>query len=135
MIRTTYWTRRITDKRPDENDDLRENNKIPMGHSKNLVNDIEMTNMVDNSTKSTAKAPTSVFSSAFSSVFGLADQDTKAQNITKQLESQRRADTFDSLNQTTFEKIILNSNLVFILLVAASLFVVFSLPDEYSLFT
>ncbi len=58
--------------------------------------------------------------------------DAKKQN---EIECQRRVENFQSLNQTKFEKWILNVNLVIILAVAVALYVFFSIPPEYHIFS
>ena len=51
-----------------------------------------------------------------------------------EIESQRRIENFYSLNQTKFEKYILNLNLLFILSIAIGLYVFFSIPPELHIF-
>lgn len=136
LIRTTFWTRKVTDRRPDEKDDFRDSTSKSEAASE-LVNNIEMEYIIRaKNEKEILKQsqPKSFFSSVVSSVFGLADLgDTQKVKETEMNEAQRRADTFDSLNQTKWEKIILNTNLVFICSIAVTLFIVFSLPDEHSI--
>lgn len=49
-------------------------------------------------------------------------------------ESNRRKETFWSLGQTRFERLILNFNLFIILVVAVFFYVFFSIPPEYHIF-
>ncbi len=51
-----------------------------------------------------------------------------------EIESKRRIENFYSLNQTKFEKYILNLNLIFILTIAVSLYVFFSIPPQLHIF-
>ena len=53
----------------------------------------------------------------------------------KEIESQRRIESFQSLNQSKFERYILNTNLVVILVVAVALYVFFSIPPEFHIFS
>lgn len=60
--------------------------------------------------------------------------DEKKMDLQKQNETKRRIENFYSLNQSKFEKIILNFNLVLILIIAVSLYVFFSIPPQLHIF-
>jgi len=134
LVRTTFWTRKLTDKRPDEKDDFRVDKNDLILTTEPIPEELnEKEKTLKSETVSELKS--NVFSSAMSSIFGLTDLDNKqVQLIQSQDESQRRIDAFNSLNQTKSEKIVLNLNLFLILGIAVGLFTVFSLPVEYSVF-
>ena len=127
IIRTTFWTRKVPDKRPDELDRYK-------ALSDPITNvEIEAYKLKEQDEVKQIKE-SSFFISAVGSVFGLTDLgDEEKEQSQQREEAQRRADTFESLNQTRWEKVVLNINLVFICLSSAVLYILFSLPDEYSI--
>lgn len=52
-------------------------------------------------------------------------------SLQRQNEHKRRVESFNSLDQTKFEKTVLNSNLVLIIIISIGLFLFFSIPPKY----
>ena len=131
LIRTTFFTRKQLDKRPDESSDVTIDRKTEIS---GMINDAyEMEIMPDGPT---AEIKSSRIGRLTASIFGLTDNGNKAEQIKQQIdEEQSRLDAFESLNQSSKAKIILNANLILITSIGVLLFVVFSLPDELSVWT
>lgn len=127
LIRTTYWTRKIREKRPDEIDDF---TKVDLLANSTDMNQslIDKQEELESSNISRSKQTCQSFMSVFCG-FEVAEQGQKAS------ESKRRMESFFSLDQTLFEKIILNLNLVIILVIAVALYIFFSVPPQYHIFS
>lgn len=143
LIRTTYWTRKMNGKRPDEDEDFTKLHdtdtfKIPLTDSDFELEELKSKD-ADVQIKSSkgGNRVKKIFNSFLSVFCGYEDMQKRSGNEIKEekeCESKRRFESFYSLNQTRFERTILNINLVIILLVAISLYIFFSVPVEYHIF-
>lgn len=130
LIRTTYWTRKLTGSRPDEDGDDSEAEKgveIELKDKKEITDAKTDKEEVDTSRR--AK-----FWKLFLSLICGIESNKQVEELDKAAERKRRQENVYSLSQTRFERIILNTNLAIILSVASVLFVIFSLPPESLLF-
>ena len=126
----------ISDKRPDELDDYR----VPVGdeHSEfSMSAEAEFGRRANTDTsdeqeeRKILEVITSIFC-GFETIGEGNDQDEKSRadmERQRQSESRRRIESFYSLTQTYSERLILNINLIFILVIAIGLFVFFSIPS------
>lgn len=138
LIRTTYWTRSLTNKRPDEVDDF--------GQSPNdneSISEIELaidlqpveSKVVHLSRKNRlVRTILSICCGFDKSNSNINESNEKMITRQNETESRRRVENFYSLNRTKFEKYILNINLCLILLIATCLYVFFSVPHGLQLF-
>ncbi|CAF0765506.1 unnamed protein product [Brachionus calyciflorus] len=138
LIRTTYWTRKIADKRPDESDDYRTLDQSIEQNSEVILNEIELKDekkKEEQDDKSECVNTFLNFVCGFEEITGesewMRDQKFLMQ---KKIESKRRVENFYSLNQAKKSKILLNVNLVIILLIASGLYIFFSIPPQYHIF-
>lgn len=69
-------------------------------------------------------------------VCGIESHESEEEHLERQKKAdyERRMKSFKSLNQSTFEKIILNANLVLILCIAVGLYIFFSIPPQLTIF-
>ena len=138
LIRTTYWTRKISDKRPDETDDYRILDRSDEQNSQTILNEVDLKNLNNSNNENTEKRRTRYLNTILSLVCGfeelLDDNDEKKLEYQKQSETKRRVENFYSLNQTKSSKIILNINLIIILSIAIGLYIFFSIPPELHIF-
>lgn len=164
LVRTTYWTRKQSDKRPDEVDDFREHNIVDMINEPMMMADIEFNasrrkNSKDGETNSISKEKQkakeiegedssdkrSKFELAIHTMVSLfcgyelqteenSDRLAAMCELQQKNEARRRLESFQSLNQTKREKRILNTNLVIILCTSIALYIFFSIPPEYHIF-
>lgn len=138
LIRTTYWTRKMTDKRPDELDDFTKNEYSgvagqPFKSELEVHSSFEMTDLKSDQNLYPSVKENKILKGLLSLFCGFEYSQQKI-NTQKSDESKRRIESFNSINQTKFERFILNINLLIIILVAISLFVFFSIPPEYHIF-
>lgn len=148
LIRTTYWTRKITDKRPDETDDFRQekSDNIDQTHALDSMANSEAKINNEPEVKSDEKESNRMLDIFLNVICGLeaekvgvsdeeANENTKAaaEKQAKQ-ESMRRVQTFYSLNQSKLERYVLNINLVIIIVIAIGLYTFYSIPPEYHIF-
>lgn len=90
---------------------------------------------MDDSEEEETVKKSNFFVNATKSLMGVRNNANVQNKKTQELEeSKQRTDAVNSLNQTKFEKILLNFNLVIIVLISLALFIIFSLPSEYSVF-
>ena len=108
---------------------------IAMNSTEMLSNESEMEALKSNEHMIESRSK-KVFESFLSLFCGFENSTDQKEQIDKQNEdeSKRRAETFFSLNQTKFERYVLNINLIIILSVAVGLFVFFSVPPEHHIF-
>ena len=159
-IRTTFWTRKLTDKRPDEQD-FNEIKETPfMKGVDNIVtieNELENINGVNSITISNSNTSVKIkdkFEMQIENESNRKEKKSKRRKIADLLlnifcgieskkvdetqqkieESKRRLESINSLNQTKFEKYILNVNLVFIILLYIFLMTFFSIPPQKLIF-
>jgi uncharacterized pyridoxal phosphate-containing UPF0001 family protein len=155
-VRTTYWTRKQRDKRPDESDDftseldLKNQIYVESAAELNEENPNEQENPVASSKR---KRFYRVLLNVLCG-FDKQDENKAAQakedywpeeaelgnrlngNLSKQKhkEAKRRYEIFHSLLQSKFERYILNVNLVIIISIAVVLYIFFSIPLKYHIF-
>lgn len=127
LIRTTYWTRKMREKRPDEIDDFTKADFIheSTDMSRNLI---EKQEKLEDTNLSQSKKVYQLFMSVFCGYEEAEEGQTAS-------ESRQRMKNFFSLEQTRSEKLILNFNLIIILIVAVGLYVFFSIPPQYHIFS
>lgn len=147
LIRTTYWTRKSTDTRPDEDLFLDYKETVAKSYENKAVTieedfktssetnkkeqfEIHNENLHSNE-KSKLKRAYYLFLDLFCGFVSDLDRSIETQRAN---ETKRRFESFYSLNQTKFEFCILNINLVLILSFAIVLFVFFSIPPQYHIF-
>lgn len=127
----------MSDKRPDEQDDFSKDPQNFSVESSQLLGlghkDNEQKNEVRFEAKvGKLKKAFMFLVNVFCGFSNNEDQaDLKHQNI---VESNRRKETFWSLGQTRFERLVLNVNLFFILAIAVLFYVFFSIPPEHHVF-
>jgi hypothetical protein len=144
LIRTTYWTRFITDKRPDESDDYHTAEETVDQHPLTDMDSIATTvikkspDEADNGEKETKprKGVKQILGLFLKFICGIDSAETDDLSLEAQarLESIRRVENFYSLNQSKLEKYALNVNLVLIILIAVGLYAFFSIPPELHMF-
>lgn len=139
LIRTTYWTRMISDKRPDETDDYRILNQSMDQNSEVILNEIELRSSkeidVEHRSKNECISGLMNFVCGFDELSQQADRpSTQKLQVQKQSEAKRRIENFYSLNQSKKSKLILNVNLILIILIAIGLYIFFSIPPQYHIF-
>lgn len=141
LVRTTFWTRKLKQKRPDESDDFEDSNHAYDNRTISIVDEfnpsIEINQFhmqLDVQTKETATAQPMLkrVYTFFLDLF--CGFDTSSLETQKENESKRRIESFNSLNQPKFELYILNGNLILILIIAIGLFIFFSIPPQYHIF-
>lgn len=140
----------MTDKRPDESDDYRQRDNLDSSvTSQPILTDVELNANMDYRIRSSSSSDvtgSSVgkmqrFFDGFVNIlcgiersFGNDDTMNVKHELQKYNESKRRVENFYSLNQTKFQKNILNFNLAIIVIISVSLYVFFSIPPETYLF-
>lgn len=151
-IRTTFWTRKSLERRPDEEDFNEIKEEIQKGSDNIAVavdDEFKITFHIDDNEKNKeqfemqietpqpAKAKKSKRKKFLDLVLNIfCGIETKKTSETEQKrdEAKRRLESIDSLNQTKFEKYILNSNLIFIIVIYIFLMTFFSIPPRLHLF-
>ena len=149
-IRTTFWTRKLKTKRPDEPDELDletnvseyalDNKAIKIDEEKKETNmdqiklqlDSQSNESVVNEKKLNKAKPVRNFFLELFCGFSTDTGTDKRLELKDQKanENKRRIESFTSLNQTKCELIALNTNLVIISLISIALFVFFSIPPQ-----
>ncbi len=125
-------------KRPDESDDFAK--KYNSSDSNASKSEYELDDLIQQKKHVQSTGSLSRLRKVYLSLMGVfcGYQDSGTElDVSKQhqIECQRRVENFQSLNQTKFEKCILTVNLVIILIVAVVLYVFFSIPPEYHIFS
>lgn len=145
MIRTTYWTRKNPERRPDELEDAK---ILSSGKDNEAASfekeDFELMAKHSNMNRSSDASVTSMskkqklIKHLLSLLCGFETVDNKAKEmrleLQKRIELKKRLESFNSLNQKKVEKYILNANLAIILLIATGLFIFFSIPPQLHIF-
>ena len=147
LIRTTYWTRKQSDKRPDESDDFREHNLVDIINEPMIMADMELddpttaTKIEPSADKSVKTKMSPVVHTLVSLFCGYephtaenSDRLAAMSELQQKNEARRRVESFRSLNQTKCQRYILNTNLVLILVISVALYVFFSIPPQYHIF-
>ena len=140
LIRTTYWTKKIKDKRPDESNDL--NMELNSYDNKaSTIEDEEVSNinkfqMQIETTTSNNFETKKIKDFLINFCCGFENSFDKASELSNQKisEEKRRIESFESLNQTKFERFVLNINLILILSISVGLFIFFSIPPQKHIF-
>lgn len=140
LIRTTYSTRKDNSNRPDETEsetlkDISDNSDLKL--IKSPKNQLKIELQPELQVKFVNISRSKKIYRSFISIFCGYDVKQSEDNIQLQnsKEKQRRIESFESLNQTKFERFILNINLCIILTVAVALYVFFSIPPEWHIFS
>ena len=141
LIRTTFWTRKLPDKRADESDDYTQTEKNQFSPADTELEDMNSkVNIIDSKLDDLDTSRKSkIWNILLDVVCGFERLENKINDtarLAKQqaIETQRKIDSFYSLNQTKFEKIILGINLAIILTIAVGLYIFFSIPPQYHMF-
>ncbi len=132
--------------RPDEIDDYRIVSNETDFSSKSVLNNIELksndldSKIIDRMSEKELNKRQIILKTIMNILCGIEkfdDELTQEVALQKQneIESKRRIENFYSLNQTKFEKYVLNLNLLFILTIAVCLYVFFSIPPQLHIFS
>jgi hypothetical protein len=137
----------ISDKRPDETDDYRTLNTSQRENDQTAMKDINSKAVLmnhlslpqdhadNNNNKNSLK--NRLYDVFLNFVCGIEPDELNELSVEAQqhIESVRRVENFYSMHQTKAEKLILNLNLIMIVLISLGLYIFFSIPPEYHIFS